>query len=195
MPGLTNYLSSELLDHVNGKGSYTPPTNVYTGLYANGSGPTDAGGGTELSGNGYARVSTSGTDWNAASNGLADNANAITFPTATGDWSSAGHVGRFDAATAGNLLDYGDLSAAKTVQNGDTAEFAAGELDVNYNSNNWIRIVFVKDNFQPIIENVLIIIKLKFLHGLYFPSLPSQSQKRKQILKFLKILAFLLFVS
>lgn len=133
MPGLTNFASSKLLDHANNKTAYTA-VNLHVGLYT--AAPSDSGGGTEVSGGSYARVSTTGATWNAASNGVCDNASVITFPTATADWGTVVAAGRFDAASAGNLWDYGNLTTNKTVQNGDTASFAAGEFDVNYNSNN-----------------------------------------------------------
>lgn len=36
----------------------------------------------------------------------------------------------YDAATGGNLLAYAALTTAKTVQNGDTAQFSAGDITV-----------------------------------------------------------------
>jgi hypothetical protein len=38
--------------------------------------------------------------------------------------------GIHDASTAGNLLIWGDLTASKTIDSGDTASFAIGELDI-----------------------------------------------------------------
>ena len=38
--------------------------------------------------------------------------------------------GIFDAATAGNLLYWADLTVSKTVGSGDTAEFAVGDIDI-----------------------------------------------------------------
>jgi hypothetical protein len=35
-----------------------------------------------------------------------------------------------DASTAGNTLVWGDLTTAKTIGSGDTASFAASDLDV-----------------------------------------------------------------
>jgi hypothetical protein len=131
MGSFSNYWENEILDHVFGKGAYTPPT-IYVGLCS--ADPTDAGTGSacnELSGNGYARVATAASDWDAASGGALDNATAITFPEASGDWTAATHFGLFDALTSGNLLAHGSLSQSKTVQSGDTASFAAGDLDIS----------------------------------------------------------------
>lgn len=104
MAGFSDYSSRKILDHIVGKTSYTMPTS-YVGLYT--AAPTDAGGGTEVSGNGYARVATTGTTWNAASGSAPasnSNAAAITFPQSTASWGTLVAWGLFDAATAGNLL-------------------------------------------------------------------------------------------
>ncbi len=69
---------------------------------------TDAGSGfTELAGDGYARVTTVGGDW-AAATGTAPstitNSNAITFPAASGaDWDPFLAVGLFSLSTGGVL--------------------------------------------------------------------------------------------
>ena len=121
----SDYLENKLLDHQLGKTAYTMPT-VWVGLYT--ATPTDAGGGTEVTGGSYARKSTAAADWNAAASGSSANANAITFVTATGSWGNVTHFGIFDAATTGNLLRWAVLTTPKTISNGDTASFAAGTL-------------------------------------------------------------------
>lgn len=107
-------------------------TNVWVGLYT--AAPSDAGGGTEVTGGSYARVAIvrTGAGWNAATGTLAltDNTASIDFPTATAPWGTITHFGIFDAATAGNMIYWADLTATKTVGTGDTASFAAGSLDV-----------------------------------------------------------------
>jgi hypothetical protein len=104
MVGLTDYSSRKALDHTTGKTAWIMPTD-YILLYT--AAPTDAGGGTEVTGGSYARVATSGATWNAAagsSPASTSNANAINFPTATSNWGSVVAVGAADAATAGNIL-------------------------------------------------------------------------------------------
>jgi len=123
----SDYLENELLDHVLLTGAFTQPSNLYVALYT--AAPTDAGGGTEVSGGSYARVQHE--SWDAASSGASENTGAITFPQATGDWGTVVAVGIFDASTAGNLLMWADLSANKAIDSGDTAEFADGDLDVS----------------------------------------------------------------
>ena len=129
MGSFSDYLENKFLDHLFGKGSYTPPA-IYVALSA--ADPLDDGSGlAEPSGNGYARAQTTGADWNAASGGAIDNANAIVFSEATGDWGTITHFALMDAASGGNLLVHGTLSISKSISSRDTAEFAAGDLDVS----------------------------------------------------------------
>lgn len=129
MGSFADYWENEILDHLFGKGNYTPPT-IYVGLST--ADPTDdATGLAEPSGNAYARVATSGANWNAASSGTIDNANDITFPEASGSWGTLTHFVLFDAASGGNMLAHGSLSVSKSISSGDTAKFAAGDLDVS----------------------------------------------------------------
>jgi hypothetical protein len=130
--GFTYYLDNKLLDLVFSNTSYTVPSTLYIGLST--TAPTQAGGNfKEPSGNGYARVAVTNnsTNWPAASNGAKSNANAITFPQATGSWGTVTHFGIFDAATSGNLLAWGALSQSKAISAGDTPYFAAGSLTLN----------------------------------------------------------------
>ena len=129
MGGFSDYWENKILDHIFSKGSYTPPT-IYVGLST--ADPTDSGSGlAEPSGNGYARVQTSASDWNSAANGSLDNAGNITFNQATGNWGTITHFALFDAATAGNMLAFGALSQSKTISESDTARFEAGDLNIS----------------------------------------------------------------
>lgn len=129
MGSFSDHWENEVLDHVFGKGSYTPPT-IYVGLST--ADPTDdASGLAEPSGNGYARVETAAGDWDAAVSGALDNANAITFPEATGSWGTVTHFALFDAATNGNMLAHGSLTSSEAITSGEAPRFSAGELDVS----------------------------------------------------------------
>ena len=120
----TNHLETEILDHVFGGNAYTAPGTLYLGLYT--ATPSDTGGGTELSGSGYARQAMAmSVTGNTASNSAAEE-----FATATGSWGTVTHVGVFDASTSGNLLAYGALSASKTIATGDVFRIPAGDLDI-----------------------------------------------------------------
>jgi hypothetical protein len=126
----SDYLENKSLDHVLGGGDYTRPGTVYIALYT--AAPTDAGGGTEVTGGSYARVAVTNnaTNWPAASPGSKQNGTAFTFPQATANWGTVVAFGILDAASGGNLLYWGDLTASKTVENGDTAEFAVSGITI-----------------------------------------------------------------
>jgi hypothetical protein len=129
MGGFSDYWENKILNHIFGKGSYTPPT-IYVGLST--TNPTDNGSGlSEPSGNGYARVQTSASDWKAAANGSLNNTSNITFAQATGNWGTVSHFTLFDAATAGNMLAYDALSQSKSINESDTARFEAGDLQIS----------------------------------------------------------------
>ena len=116
----TNFLETEILDHVFAGAAYTAPGTLYLGLY------TATGGGTELSGSAYARLAMA----MSVSGNTATNSAAEEFATATGAWGTITHVGVFDAATSGNLMAYGTLSASKVVATGDVFRIPAGDLDI-----------------------------------------------------------------
>ena len=126
----SDFLELELLDHVLGNAAYTAPANVYVALYT--VAPTDAGGGTEATGGAYARVTVTNniTNFPAAAGGLKSNGTEIAFVEATANWGTVVAFGIFDAITAGNLLYWATLTTNKTIDIGDTAKFAVGDIDV-----------------------------------------------------------------
>ena len=131
MPGSkSDFLENEVLDHVLGNAAYTAPANVYIALFT--VAPTDAGGGTEVTGGSYVRVTVANnaTNWPAASSGAKSNGTEITFAEATANWGTVVAFAIFDAASAGNMLYWADLTVTKSVLTGDTAKFAVGGLDV-----------------------------------------------------------------
>ncbi|HEV7375516.1 MAG TPA: hypothetical protein VGN95_12405 [Pyrinomonadaceae bacterium] len=124
----SNLLENALLDHVLGGGDYSRPATVYIALYT--SAPTDAGGGTEVTGGSYTRaaVTNNATNWPAASGGVKSNGVAVAFAQATASWGTCVAFGVFDALSGGNLLYWGMLTVAKPVSNGDTPSFPIGSL-------------------------------------------------------------------
>jgi hypothetical protein len=120
----SNFLETEVLDHVFGGNAYTAPATHYLALFTGA--PGEAGGGTEVSGNAYARQSVAFT----VSGNLATNTAAVEFPTATGSYGTVTHVGVFDALTSGNLMCYAALSASKAIETGDVFRVPAGDLDI-----------------------------------------------------------------
>ena len=126
----SDYLETELVDHVfRNAAIFAAPANVYVALFT--SATTDAGGGTEVSGGSYAREAVGTTSGWTGSGGATDNAADVDFGTATANWGTVTHTAVMDAATAGNMLFHGALTASKTVNNGDSFKFAIGALDVS----------------------------------------------------------------
>lgn len=127
MAALSDYAEKLILDWLMTSGSATRPTAWYVALYT--AAPSDAGGGTEVSGFNYSRqavtfdAATSGT-------GTTSNTGAVTFTASGGSWGTITHIGIHDASTAGNLLWHGSLLASKTIADGDTLEFAIGNIDL-----------------------------------------------------------------
>ena len=127
MGSKANYLENEILDHIFGKGAYTPPT-IYVALYT--VTPSDSAPGTEVSGGSYARKATVAGNWNVAASGATANGAELAFVTATGDWGTVVAFALMDAVSGGNMLYWGAVTPNKDIDNGDTARFAAGELDI-----------------------------------------------------------------
>ena len=144
MAGKTTYLQNRYIDWLFRAQTFTPGATLYIGLYT--AAPTDIGGGTEVTGGAYARVSVTSSlvNWagtqsagsttassSTASPGVTSNNSAITFAAPTANWGSVTSMGIFDAATTGNLLYWANLTTAKTVNNGDAApSFLAAALTI-----------------------------------------------------------------
>jgi hypothetical protein len=125
MAGKSDYLENKLLDHVLRNTAYTSPTTVYMALFT--AAPSDAGGGTEVSGNNYARAAIT---FGAAASGAITNSADVNFNTPSGSWGACSHFGIFDASTNGNLLYWSALAQTETPLSGNTVKFPAGDIDV-----------------------------------------------------------------
>lgn len=126
MNNKSHYLENSVINHFLRNTAVTSPTTVYAALFN--TTPTKSTAGTEVSGGAYARTAIT---IGAPTNGVATNSAPCTFPTATASWGVVNGVAIFDDPTAGNMLYFGDLTAPKTVDNGDTASFGTGTLTVN----------------------------------------------------------------
>lgn len=131
--GLSNFLETKLLDHVNGKASYTMPTNIYMALLTVApSNATTEGTWTEAAFTGYARKIINASDLNAAT-GTAPpqttNANAISFAACTGGSSTVVGWAIVDnlSGTGGNILWFGAVSS-QVVSSGIIFNIAIGGL-------------------------------------------------------------------
>jgi hypothetical protein len=136
---LSNYSHQALLNYMFGNTSnFDIQPSVYIGM---GTADATAGDGTgfvEASAGGYARQLEGAASWNAATladPSVIDNGVAITFPQASADWSSGSnqiYAVIYDAVTAGNYLGGGGHTVDKPVLNGDTAQYAVGDYDVQF---------------------------------------------------------------
>ena len=132
MAAMTDYLENKLIDFLFRAQTFVPPATLYIALFT--VSPTDASGGTEVTGGNYARVpitnalanwaGTQGAATTAVSSGtsgLTSNNGAITFGVPSAAWGSVVSVAIMDASSAGNMWFEGALTAPKTVNNGDPA--------------------------------------------------------------------------
>ena len=120
----SNEFETRVLQWTFTTGSPTRPTAWYVGLFTDN--PGEAQGGTEVSGNGYARKAVTFT----VSGDTASNNAAIEFDVATGNWGTISHIAVYDALTSGNQIAYAALTASKTIETGDVLRIPSGDLDI-----------------------------------------------------------------
>ena len=123
----SDYLETKVLDHVFAGTAYTAPATLYVALFT--AAPSDSGGGTEVSGGGYARQTIAFT----TSGDTTSNNAAVEFPTATANYGTVTHVGIYDASSAGNLMAWAALTSSKTIETGDVFRIPSGDLDITLN--------------------------------------------------------------
>lgn len=128
MASFTDYTENLVLTWLFTGDSATRPTAWYVGLFT--AAPSDTGGGTEVSGNGYARVAT-GTISVAGTATTATNSAAIEFAAASGgNWGTITHAAVFDASSAGNMLAWAPLTTSRTINDGDVFRIPASSLTI-----------------------------------------------------------------
>lgn len=127
MSDLSNYLEDALLNAVFRNTTYTSPATVYAALFT--VAPGEAGGGTEVTGGGYARKSIT---FGAPSSNTIANTNDVTWTPSGANYGTVLAVGIFDASSAGNLLAYKTITS-QVVNDGNTFHFPAASLTVNLN--------------------------------------------------------------
>lgn len=136
MPNMSNALENKLLDMMfRGQTGYTPPINIYIGLFT--SPCTDASPGTEVTAPSYVRgvipcllstwSGTNGPNSTAPSTGTSGtifNISAVTFPDPQEEWGTVTHVALFDASTGGNYLFWASLATPR--------DFIAGDVNIKF---------------------------------------------------------------
>lgn len=128
MASFSDYTENLVLNWLFTNNSATRPTAWYVGLFT--AAPSDTGGGTEVSGNGYARVAT-GTITVSGTATTATNDAAIEFAAASGgNWGTITHAAVFDASSAGNMLAWAPLTTSRTINDGDVFRIPASSLTI-----------------------------------------------------------------
>jgi len=122
----SNYLETEILDHVFANNAYTAPATLYLALHT--ADPAEDGSGTEVStsGTAYARQTVTFT----VSGNTATTDAAVEYSTATASFGTVSHVAIWDASTTGNMLAYAALTSSKAIDTGDVLRIPAGDLDI-----------------------------------------------------------------
>lgn len=114
MTAMSDYLENELLDHALGTSAMTMPSGTYIQLHTGA--PGEAG-----TSNVSAETTRNDVNWDAASGGTAALASASTWADWDAGSETISHVSIWDAASSGNCLFVGALSASKAVV--DTDDF------------------------------------------------------------------------
>jgi hypothetical protein len=123
----TYHINLELAKKLGGAALNQPGT-YYMALYT--VAPTADGGGTELSGNGYARaaIPNDGSHWSTPANHLSSNLLSAIFNQATADWGNVVAAAMFDSLTGGNFWYWGVLTIPQYVYSGNLMSFPAGSI-------------------------------------------------------------------
>jgi hypothetical protein len=128
MSSFSDYTENLVLTWLFTNSTATRPTAWYVGLFT--AAPSDTGGGTEVTGNAYARVVT-GTISGTGTATTFSNAAAIEFAAASGgNWGTIGWAGVFDASTGGNLLAWAPLTTSRVINDGDVFRIPATSLTI-----------------------------------------------------------------
>ena len=143
MSAMSDFLENKLIDQLFRGQTAPTTTTLYVGLLT--AAPSDSGGGTEATGGSYARVAVSSSlaNWagtqsagstvaSSGTGGQTSNNAAITFPTPSATWGTVTHFGIYDAASGGNLMFWGALTIAKTINQADTVTFPAASLSITF---------------------------------------------------------------
>ena len=128
MASFSDYTENLVLNFLFTTNTATRPTEWYVGLFTGA--PSDTGGGTEVSGSGYARVAT-GTITVSGTATTATNSAAIEFdPASGGNWGTITHAAIFDAETSGNMLAWAPLTVSRIINDGDVFRIPASSLTI-----------------------------------------------------------------
>lgn len=126
MAELSNYLENALINAVLRNTAYTSPTTVYVALHT--ADPAEDASGTEVSTGGYVRQAVT---FGAPTDGVSTNSGTVSFTASGASWGSVTHFAIWDASTVGNMLFYSALDTSRTVNDGDTLQFASAAISAS----------------------------------------------------------------
>jgi len=123
-------VATQVIDKLLGQTDFTPPIELWVALYT--TSPLPSGGGTEVAGNGYARVQVPNdlATWPAAVAGVKSNAITIQFPAPTGTWGTIVGFGLHTHSTNDALHLFGDFEEPILIGSTDDPKFTPGDLTV-----------------------------------------------------------------
>ena len=125
MAGKSDYFENAVLNTL--RNVSLAVANVYVALFTTLPGE-DATGGVEVSGGSYARTAVT---FNAPADGSMASAADVVFPQATASWGTVVGFGLYDAASAGNLLYFNNLTTSKQIDSGDQLKFPSDSISVS----------------------------------------------------------------
>jgi len=123
----SNDLETKVMNHLFGLASWTAPSGLFVSLHTADPGETGA---SEVSGNGYARVSAGigASNWTITAQTVTnDNALTFTGPTPAA-WGTITHFGISDASVAGNFVGGAALTSSRSSVINVDLSFAASAL-------------------------------------------------------------------
>ncbi len=126
---MSNYLANKLLDHVFANSAFAPPATLYVAPATAAVLDSTTGATAPEPDHAYYSRTAVGS-WNAATLGAISNGATLNLPGSVAGLGTITTVMVLDAATAGNLLFYGALTAPVAVGAGNALQFATESLEV-----------------------------------------------------------------
>ena len=135
MSAASDYLEKKLLDHTLRTTAFSQPAGLFLALFTGVTGLETNAPTLEVAntaGNGYVRKAIL-FDAATLGAGSTSNTSTVTFdPCAVANWGTITHIAIMDSVTygAGNVLFFGAVTTAKTIEVGDTFQVSATNLSI-----------------------------------------------------------------
>jgi hypothetical protein len=133
MSAASDYLEKKLLDHTLRNTAFSQPAGLFLALFTGVTGLETNAPTLEVAltaGNGYIRKAIA---FDAATLGAGSTSNTLTVtfdPCAVANWGTITHIAVMDAVSSGNVLFFGAVTTAKTIEVGDTFQVSATNLSI-----------------------------------------------------------------